>query len=222
MIRSLKNMKNIELDKDEDELRQVVLSKLEQAMNADLAADTRTPLREAGAAAHKLHTALKKRGIEPKHHDYMIRNRGLQPDDPEFYMQVHAIQDLVSFLANPQANDDPVDQTLGAEFEFIVYSRRWGHDDTYQITRTEDGWNVRHIAIGGQCDTGGHPFLFQNFDQDYISYPSKLDSRLAWLWEKAKEDGLSYDNVQQGLQELADWVTATERSAPSKGVWEGY
>ena len=215
-------MTTIELNTDEANLRQLVASKLEQTMNAGFTDDTRTPLREAGDAAHRLHLLLKKRGLEPIHHRYMIQNRGVQPDHPEFYMQVHAIQDLLSFLANPQANDDPLDQTLGAEFEFIVYSRRWKHDDTYRITRTEDGWYVRHVAIGGPCDTGGHPFLFQNFDQDSISYPSKLDWRLTWLWEQAKENGLSYNDVQQGLQELADWVTATEKSAPTEGVWKGY
>lgn len=216
----------IDLKPDEVALRDTIQQKLQQSDQKYAQAagfeESRNLLFEAGRAAHKLHMTLKGRGKEPKHHAYMIRNRGLQPDDPEFYMQVHAIQDLLSFLTNPHANDDPQDQTIGAEFEFIVYSRRRKCDDTYRITRTEDGWDVRHIAIGGPCDTGGHPFLFQNFDQDFISYPSRLDWRLTWLWEQARDTGLSYNDVQQGLQELADWVSATEKGAPTEGVWEGY
>jgi hypothetical protein len=216
----------IDLEPNEIVLRDTLREKLAQSdlkyAEAGGFEQSRNLLFEAAAAAHKLHLALKQRGKEPKHHDYMLKNRGVPPDNPEFYKQVHAMQDLLSFLENPNANNDPVDQTLGAEFEFIVYSRRRNDNDTYRITRTEDGWDVRHIVIGGPCDSGGHPFLFQNFDQDFISYPSRLDWRLTWLWEQAKEQGLSFNEVQQGLQELADWVSETERSAPTEGVWEGY
>jgi hypothetical protein len=216
----------IELQPEEVVLRDTIQQKLHQSDQRYAQAvgfeESRNLLLEAGAAAHRLHMLLKGRGQEPKHHAYMIRNRGLQPHDPEFYMQVHAIQDLLAFLINPSANDDPVDDTIGAEFEFIVYSRRWSRDDTYRITRTEDGWDVRHMAIGGPCDAGGHPFLYQNFDQDFISYPSKLDLRLEWLWEQAKAQGLGYNDVQHALQLLADWVSETEKAAPTDGVWEGY
>lgn len=216
----------IELQPEEVALRETVEQKLQQSDHKYAQAggfeESRKLLLEAGRAAHELHMRLKGRGKEPKHHAYMIRNRGLQPDDPEFYMQVHAIQDLLAFLMNPNANDDPVDETLGKEFEFVVYSRRWGHNDTYRMIRTEDGWDVRHMSIGGPCDAGGHPFLFEIFDQDFIAYPSKLDWRLEWLWEQAKGHGLSYNDVQHALQMLADWVSETEKSAPTEGIWEGY
>lgn len=216
----------IELEPNEIALRDIVSHKLQESdkvfARSGPGDESRNLLFEAGRAAHQLHLLLKKRGKEPKHHGYMLRNRGLPADDPEFYMQVHAIQDLLAFLINPSANDDPVDETIGAEFKFIVYSRRWKRDDTYRITRTEDGWDVQHMAIGGPCDAGGHPFLFQNFDQDFIAYPSKLDWRLEWLWEQAKVQGLSYNDVQHALQLLADWVSKTEKAAPTDGVWEGY
>ena len=216
----------IQLQPPEEELRTTVANKLEESNRAfaehGLAGDTSSPLHEAGRAAHELHKLLKERGLEPRHHGYMIRNRGVSPDHQDFYMQVHAIQDLLAFLLNPDANKDPEDQTLGTDFEFRVYSKRWGHDDSYRVSRTEDGWNVHHLSIGGPCDTGGHPFLFDCFNQDSISYPSGLDTRLEWLWEEARDKGLSKENVQQALQDLADWVSDTERCAPSSGIWEGF
>jgi hypothetical protein len=152
----------------------------------------------------------------------MIENREMQPDNPDFYLHFHPLQDLLKFLEDEHANDDPEDQTIGTEFNFRVFSRRWGHDDTYKVTRTKDGWNIYHAAIGGPCDKGGQPFLFKNFHQDSIQYPAKLDGWMEWLWNQAAEKGLTAEQVQAALQELADWVSQTEKSAPSSDVWEGY
>src|SRR4051794_10431288 len=66
-------------------------------------------LEEMRDVARQLHRSLKEHGHEPKHHRYMIENRGCQPDDPEFYLHLHPIEDLIKFSYNPHANDDPVD-----------------------------------------------------------------------------------------------------------------
>ena len=177
---------------------------------------------EAGDLAHQLHISLKNHGQEPKHHDYMIKNRGVQPDNKDFYIHLHPIEDLLKIIGNPHANDDPVDQTVGSEFIFSVFSRRQGHPDAYRLTRTIDGWDVRHIAIGGPCDKGGHPFLFKNFEQDSIQYPSDLAGWLTWLWDQAASQGLPPEKVQEALQQLADWVSLTEQNAPKLDVLQGY
>lgn len=179
-------------------------------------------IREAGERAHALHMALKLRGHEPKHHRYMVENRGMPSDNPHFYMHFHPLEDLLKFLHDPHANDDPEDQTIGEEFTFAVYSKRWGREDTYRITRTELGWDVRHLMIGGPCDKGGRPFLFDNFRQDAIQYPSDLSGWLEWLWNKAADEGLPSDIVQSSLQELAEWVTTVEAHRPTGQVWQGY
>lgn len=176
---------------------------------------------EAGQKAHKLHMLLKGRGLEPRHHAYMIKNRELQPDHPDFYKHFHPLEDLLKFLEDEHANDDPEDQTIGVKFTFRVYSRRWGHHDEYRIRRTEDGWHVEHMSINGPCDKSGRPILFSNFRQDSIQYPARLDLYMEWLWDQAAEQGLDRNKVQSALQELADWVSNTERNAPSDGVWEG-
>lgn len=216
---------SIQLQPAEEDLRLKIEKRVKLARKAfsesRLGEDVQKVILEGGELAHKLHMLLKDRGLEPKHHGYMIRNRELQPDDPEFYMHFHPLEDLLKFIENPDANDDPKDQTIGEEFEFRFFNRRWGHDDTYRITRTEVGWAVRHIAIGGACDKGGHPYLFENLDQDFVAYPSKLDWRLEWLWDQAEKQGLSKNDVQQALQELAEWVSTTENSAPTAGVWGG-
>ncbi len=179
-------------------------------------------IEDAGERSHRLHMLLKNRGKEPQHHAYMIENRGMPSDDPDFYLHFHPIQDLLKFLDDEHANDDPEDQTIGVEFSFRVFSRRWGHDDTYKVIRTKVGWDISHTVIGGPCDKGGTPFLFKNFRQDSIQHPARLDGWLEWLWNQAAEKGLTAAQVQTALQELADWVSKTEKTAPIGDVWEGY
>lgn len=187
-----------------------------------LSADFTELIDVMGSKAHELHMQLKARGLEPKHHGYMIENRGVRPDDPEFYEHVHPVEDLLAFLEDPHANDDPVDQTIGEQFEFRVFSRRWGHHDTYSITRTLLGWDVNHFAIGGPCDKGARPFLFDNFRQDSIQHPHRLDGWFEWLWDQAESKGLSKEEVQEALNELSTWVSETEQNVPSGNTWRGY
>ena len=179
-------------------------------------------IKRLGDIAHDLHINLGARGFEPVHHRVMIENRGMQPDDPAFYMHIHPIEDLLKYINDVHANDDPEDVTLNVEFKLRVYSRRWGHDDTYRFTRTKTGWNVRFLAIGGDCDQSGRPFLFDNLRHDEIPYPSNLHWWLEWLWDQAQSQGLTAEQVQGALDEVSEWLREIEHSAPRGGVWSGF
>jgi integron cassette protein len=179
-------------------------------------------INKLGALAHDLHESLAARGYEPHHHRYMLENRGVAPSSPQFYRHIHPVEDLIKFTYDPRANDDPEDVTIGQEFLFKVFSRRWGHEDAYRVKRTTTGWHISHISIGGSCDKSGRPFLFENLRHDSIDYPSTLGDRMEWLWEKTQDLGLSAEAVQQELNKLADWVSKTEKSSPNDGIWAGY
>jgi hypothetical protein len=182
---------------------------------------------EMGALAASLHKSLKESGVVVRHHKYMIENRGKKPDDPGFYEHVHPVEDLLKFIRNQAANDDPEDQTIGHEFRFDVYSRRWGHDDTYRVIRTETGWVFQHMMgpiptgkdgrVGGRMNSG----LFDMLDHDSINYPEELPGYLQWLWERAAENGLTHDQAQEGITALAEWVSIVEKSSPG-GIFEHF
>ena len=55
--------------------------------------------------AHELHMKLKTRDpkLEPKHHKYMLENRGVPVADPEFYNHIHPVEDLIAFIYVAQA-----------------------------------------------------------------------------------------------------------------------
>ena len=189
--------------------------------NLDPGAGYHAKLTEMATLARQLHVALLKRdpALEPRHHAYMIHNRGVSPREPGFYDHVHPVEDLLKFIDDRDANKDPdppQDTTIGEEFKFEVYSRRWGHSDTYRLTRTSTGWDVHFISIGGPCNPRGEPYLFENLRHDSISYPSTLPDHLEELWRDASSDGggLTPEAVQARLDELAKWVSETERNAP--------
>lgn len=217
---------SIPLQPNEAKLRTEITGLIGQVRSA-LAEGTGGPtvrdlIQQAGEKAHELHMLLKNRGCEPKHHAYMVKNRGMESSDSKFYMHVHPIEDLLKFLENEHANDDPIDQTLNSVFSFSVHCRRWGHADTYTLKRTVDGWYVSFQSLEGPCDKGGRPFLFANLEHDLIEYPEGLSCRLEWLWNQAAEKGLTVDQVQVGVQQLAEWVTVVETSVPSGELWGGY
>lgn len=109
----------------------------------------------------------------------------------------------------------PQDQTIGAEFIFVVYSKRWSNNDTYHVKRTADGWEILHMSIGGSCNKRGEPYLFESFKQDSIRYPPEVGHRMESLWERARNQGLSHDEVQSGLNEIAQSVVAAEKKRKS-------
>lgn len=218
---------SIELEVAENELRNEIeglVVKIRKAFELYDSDDDNANvlIKNAGELSHRLHMLLENRGIEPKHHSYMVENRGMKSNDPDFYMHIHPIEDLLKFLDDEHANDDPVDTTIGADFKLRIYASRWGGEDTYSVRRTENGWTVKSLAIGGPCDKGGRPFLFEKLRHDSIQYPARLDGWMEWLWEKAATDGLTYEQVQDALQQLGEWISNTEKNAPNGDIWDGF
>lgn len=166
---------------------------------------------EMNEAAHTLHIQL---SPSPKHHRYMIENRGVQPEDLEFYNHIHPVEDLLKYLDDTSANDDPVDHTLDHEFDFKLYTSRWGHYDNYRLTRNKDGWYVNQLSYKGQSDSYGDNLLISAMEHDSISYPKNVGYFLNGIWERAQDQGLTHGEVQQMLDELAEWISQTEKSAP--------
>ncbi len=152
--------------------------------------------------------------VNAKHHNYMIKNRGCQPNDPEFYNHIHPIEDLLAFIEDPNANNDYEDVTLDQEFDFKIYTSRWGYDDTYKLKRIENGWSLNHISINGECNKDGVPYLFANLDHDGVSYPVNLSNHIYSLWEAASKEGLNHKQVQAYLDKLSDWVKQCEKTEP--------
>ncbi|KHD84075.1 hypothetical protein NG54_17905 [Heyndrickxia ginsengihumi] len=163
-------------------------------------------------AAHKLHMQLEPK---PKHHSYMVKNRGMEPEDPEFYDHIHPVEDLLAYLEDTSANDDPEDITIGCKFDFNIYSSKWGHKDCYELTRTENGWYIDVLSYHGEDRIDEEmKVLYSAMTHDSISFPRNVSSFLSSIWIQAKENGLTKEEVQEMLNRVADWISETEINAP--------
>lgn len=113
------------------------------------------------------------------------------------------------------------DQTLGQEFTFRAYSRRYLREFTYTLKRVDKGWYFRFDDSRGRCDKKGWPLLFRTLERSGIEYPSNLGERLQWLWERAATQDLTREQVQGAFDNLSDWLKDAERELPHNIVWEG-
>lgn len=211
-------MPAIELNEEEQRLKIEITQRVEELRekfrSSDDDSNTLGIIKENAKLCHDLHNKLKERGHEPKHHKYMIENRGVSPDKLGFYEHFHPQEDLVKFLNDPNANDDPEDITLGEEFTFTFYTNRWRHDETLKMIRNDNGWYVSFIGIEGQCDKSGDPYLYKNLKHELVSYPRRLSGYISSIWERAERDGLTKEQVQEMLNRVGEWVSLTEKHSP--------
>ena len=169
--------------------------------------------------AHKLHLQLKKAGHEPRFRRAMCENRGAPPDTAEFYNHVHALEDLLKFLADEHANDDPVDRTLNAEFAFCIQTGGYAGKKSYPIKRIRSGWEFQRQGETYAGNREGAPCLAQILEADGVDYPQGLGGWLEWLWMQAQVQGLAPDAMQTALDDLAKWLSKVNDGEPKTGIW---
>ena len=177
--------------------------------------------KEMAQTAHDLHMSLKANGHEPKHHKYMLENRGVPVEDIEFYNHIHPVDDLLKFIDDVNANDDPEDTTIGHKFTLKIYTRRWGHYDYYSMTRTTTGWDFQGTLISnsGDCEKDGSPNLYRALEHDSVCYPKQISDFFEYLWELASE-GLTVQEVQHCFDMIGEWISSCEMNTP-RGIFGG-
>jgi hypothetical protein len=144
----------------------------------------------------------------------MINSGRLPEDDPiDFYDHYHMLTSLLDEIKGQgETMETKGDDTLNKEMTFSVYTRRWGHNDVYRIERTIDGWEARHIAINGKCDKDGEGALMNNLHHDSIFFPEDgVKYALNNLWETAEDGSLTPEELQNKLQQIADWISSVEK-----------
>jgi len=165
-------------------------------------------------------------GRLPIFNKYLIYNR---EKDPELEMiEFYEHPDCLNALLNEVKNKGIIlsnksDDTLDKEMPFKVYTRRWGHEDRYSIKRTVNGWYCGYLAIGGECKKNGEGGLFNNLNHDYVFFPQEgVAYAMEKLWEEADEGEIEFDELVKRIQQIADWISAVEKSINNQPEWVGY
>lgn len=159
--------------------------------------------------------------ILPEYEEYMIVNREVYPNEntEEYYDHYHTLEDLYNEIQGSGKNVESVkgDINIDKEVDVKIYSRRWGHDDVYSITRTVDGWDVsffQNVKGGKEGDA-----LISTLNHDYINYPNALEQFMYDLWNKADREEMSIEVLKDYLERIAEWVNVCEKSTP-EGIEE--
>ena len=165
-------------------------------------------------------------GRLPIFNKYLLYNRERDPELEmiEYYNHPDCLKDLLNEEKNKRIIlSNKSDDTLDKEIPFKVYTRRWGHEDTYSIKRTVNGWYCKYIAIRGECEKNGEGGLFKNLDHDSIFYPKEgVAYAMERLWEEADEGEIDFEELSKKLQQIADWISVVEKSINAQPEWVGY
>lgn len=153
----------------------------------------------------------------PIYSEQMIINRDCLPEEKieEYYDHFHAIEDLY-YEVNNQGKDwrsIEGDINLDKDMDFRVYTARWGHEDTYRIKRTYKGWYVSHISINGESEKNGAGQIENNLEHDSVCYPKEgVEYAFETLWEEADTTSMSINELQNRIQNIADWISEVEKA----------
>lgn len=166
-------------------------------------------------------------GLLPIINEELMIDREIRPEDDviKFYNDYYMLDAL---LREVKGEGEKMtlkgDSNLDIPLDFSVYSRRWGHYDTYRIKRTVDGWDVGYIAINGSCKKTGENVLFMNLKHDSIFFPEEgIKYALEVLWNEADETGMSIEELQNKLQQVADWISKMEKTlGENQPDWVNY
>lgn len=159
-------------------------------------------------------------GHLPIFNKYLLFNREIDPEQHilEFYDHYDCLKAMLAEIRGKgEKMQISSDDTLGKELVFEVYTRRWGHSDRYRMRRTIDGWECTNLAIGGECKKNGEGGLIDALNHDLVFFPEEgVKYAMEELWEASDEGEIGLEELQNRLQEVADWISHVEKAVGEK------
>jgi len=105
------------------------------------------------------------------------------------------------------------------DLKLTYYTRRWNSQTTLTVRKTANGWHISHIAINGDTDREGVPFLEANLCQDNVKYPHDVGAYLGFVWDQLNNGEIDEVRAQKMLDEIGEWISACESSQPVWKIW---
>lgn len=198
---------------EEDKFKNIYLELKNMLENGEYNSEKFSSLIHSGIElAKKLHWKYL-----PIFDEQIMKNRGCLPEDniDEYYNHYHTIEDLYEEIIDKGIKFNLLngDETLNKEVDFKVYTVRWSGYDTYKITRTVYGWKVNNILISSETLKDGTGGLFNNLKHDSVFFPKDgVAYAMEKIWELADNGELNLNELEEKLQEIADWISDVERN----------
>lgn len=198
------------------DLKDEFISKFESLQNESMLEQSEEGriFNELIGLAEKLHWKF-----QPEYEEYMLVNSGRFPEDDltKYYDHYHTLEDLYWVLTGSSKKKKIKsylgDINLNKQFDFNVFSKRWGHYDRYKVCRTLDGWDVDFLMTGGTGDKEGSAII-RCLEHDLISYPHNIKSYFRDVWEYADKNTVAVDKLAKKMNKLAEWISYSEIKKP--------
>lgn len=108
-----------------------------------------------------------------------------------------------------------------------IYSPRWGHEDTYELTLTRDSLFITQNARSARCDwqedkdpNWSGENLESILTNDQI-YPPLIFTRLITAaWRSWRNEELDDDQVERELIVLGTWLSEFSKAKPKTDFWK--
>lgn len=117
------------------------------------------------------------------------------------------------------------------DFSISIYSPRWGHDDNYNFSFSQDKMDIRLISKEARCK------YVENKDPEWIGYegtrnpfvniltndgiypPVVLVDALETIWLKWRVGEINDQSVEKEIQILFDWINKSSMEKPNTEFW---
>ncbi|MCX6645855.1 MAG: hypothetical protein NTY09_05820 [bacterium] len=125
---------------------------------------------------------------------------------------------MLDKLFNNKESDNPL---VGQKFYFKVPAHtKEAEDWKVEMELRTNGWYVTFGRIDGNCGKSGIPYLFRILEHSWIEVPYKLHSFIEHLWTLAINQKIDKDEIQNGFDNLSEWLKKVNREKPQGKVWE--
>ncbi|MEE0028632.1 MAG: hypothetical protein U0I99_00440 [Dialister sp.] len=157
-------------------------------------------------------------GSLPIYKEEYVSKRGLNNLDKnpfEYYNDYYTLSDLYKWVKVEDKWEPSLlgDCNLDIEMEFPVYTRRWGHEDYYRISRTTTGWYINFLSINGDSEKDGTGKIFANLKHDGVFFPEEdIKNAFSILWDDADRREMPISELKRKLQDIASWISNVEKA----------
>lgn len=117
------------------------------------------------------------------------------------------------------------------KFELRINSPRWGREDTYEFTLTEETLEIRNQENKktSKClwvenrdpEWSGESFV-RILTNDSICPPYNINDLLEHAWLEWRDSNLSDGVVQEEIKAIWNWLTEITKQKPETEFWRKY
>ena len=84
----------------------------------------------------------------------------------------------------------------------------------------KNGWYIDSKRFAGECAKDGFPYIYRIIDKIGIDVPYNLRGYFERLWHMVDQGTYTHAQIQNGFDELTNWVKKLNRSKPEGSMWE--